>query len=202
MSKQKNREEQIRIEQYNKVCNEMLLQGYTKHNKTISVLKANVMALVTAGPVAFVCFVLYMLKWKVTSFTFTIWAPLVFLTISLICIFVHELLHGLTWALFCKDGWKSIHLGFMWRSLTPYCTCKEPLNFKSYLLGGLMPFFILGIVWFGVAYVRGNLLLLTLSLFNILAAGGDTTIALMLLKYRKACIIDHPTECGFVAFTK
>jgi len=54
--------------------------------------------------------------------------------------------------------------------------------------------------------VSGSVLRLSLGLFNILAAGGDTTIACMLLrylKYDKCCyILDHPTDCGFVAFVK
>ena len=41
-----------------------------------------------------------------------------------------------------------------------------------------------------------------LSLMNILSAGGDTTIGLLLLKYKDGLFIDHPTDCGFVAFTE
>lgn len=48
----------------------------------------------------------------------------------------------------------------------------------------------------------GSGFFLILSLFNIIAAGGDTSIALMLLKHKNAMIIDHPTECGFWAFRK
>lgn len=45
-------------------------------------------------------------------------------------------------------------------------------------------------------------LLLALSLFNVFAAGGDLTIVILLLKHRDKVIIDHPTECGFIAFSK
>lgn len=49
-------------------------------------------------------------------------------------------------------------------------------------------------------------MLFLLSLVNILSAGGDTTIACMELKYlkqdEKCYILDHPTNCGFVAFVK
>lgn len=41
-----------------------------------------------------------------------------------------------------------------------------------------------------------------LSLFNILRTGGDTTIVLLLLKYKNSILIDHPTGCGFITFTK
>ncbi|WP_312644392.1 DUF3267 domain-containing protein [Hydrogenoanaerobacterium sp.] len=202
MSEQQNLESQERIAHYNRICSEMQQQGYTANNGTISVLKANVMALVTAGPIALLCFILYLLKWNPIEFSFSILEPFLFLGLFFICIVVHELLHGVTWALFCKNKWKSIRFGVMWNYLTPYCHCKEPLAFAYYLIGGLMPLFVLGVLWFILAYIGGSTLLAMLSIINILCAGGDTTIALMLLKYRKACILDHPTECGFVAFTK
>ncbi|MPM97600.1 hypothetical protein SDC9_144775 [bioreactor metagenome] len=43
---------------------------------------------------------------------------------------------------------------------------------------------------------------MSLSLLNILCAGGDITIVLLAFKYKDAIFIDHPTDCGFVAFTK
>ena len=78
----------------------------------------------------------------------------------------------------------------------------KPLTFGKYLLGGLMPFLVLGLGLFLVALFAKNEMLLLCSLYNILCAGGDTTIACILLKHRHAVIIDHPTECGFWAFEK
>ena len=92
--------------------------------------------------------------------------------------------------------------GVMWKSFTPYCHCKEPLDFNSYLTGGIMPLLILGILVFIISFFTGNSLILIISLINILCAGGDTTICLLLLKYKDGLFIDHPTDCGFVAFTK
>lgn len=90
----------------------------------------------------------------------------------------------------------------MWKEVTPYCCCSEPLSFKGYILGGLMPFLVIGIGMFIIALVLGNNMIFILSMFNILGASGDLTIALMLLKCRKSVIIDHPTKCGFVTFNK
>ncbi|MFZ2539004.1 MAG: DUF3267 domain-containing protein [Oscillospiraceae bacterium] len=199
-------EKEKRIENFNKMRAEKLAEGYQENICTISILKANLMALITAAPIALVCLFIYILKWNGIIFNgngvefFINWALFMVLMIAFMAI--HEVIHGITWGLFCKNKWKSIHLGVMWKQLTPYCTCKEPLKFGGYILGGLMPLFVLGIALFVVSLLTGNILLLLLSLFNIIGAGGDTTIALMLLKYKKACILDHPTECGFVAFTK
>lgn len=180
----------------------LLSEGYTEQVKTISVLKANLMAFVTAGPIAIICAVTFFMVRKTAGFRFGLSDMLWFLLFIFASIIVHELIHGATWALFCKNGFKSIHFGIIWKMLTPYCCCEEPLKFRSYLLGGLMPFFVLGLGIFVLSLVSGSLVVLNLALLNILAAGGDLTIALSLLKHRDAVILDHPSECGFVAFSK
>ncbi len=182
----------------------MLNQGYKAHNGTISIIKANLMVFVTAGPFALLAVLIYLLLYgeiinydnlNIASYNITLF-------LFIISIPVHEFLHGFTWHFYCKEKWKSIHFGVMWKYLTPYCHCKEPLKFGGYLLGVLMPFFILGIGGSILGILLQNALLLFFGILNILAAGGDTTIALMLRKFRKAIIIDHPNECGFVAFMK
>jgi hypothetical protein len=65
-----------------------------------------------------------------------------------------------------------------------------------------MPFIVLGLGIFLASIITNSIFLLALSMFNIIAAGGDITIALMLLKHKNALIIDHPTECGFWAFSE
>mgnify|MGYP001071535008 FL=1 len=62
----------------------------------------------------------------------------------------------------------------------------------------------LGIIPSVIAIVAGNLFLLAIGLINILMAGGDFTIAFLLLKYigKKVKIIDHPIECGCVIFER
>lgn len=65
-----------------------------------------------------------------------------------------------------------------------------------------MPFVVLGIVLSALGIASHNNILVTIGALNILSAGGDTTISCMLFKYRKCVILDHPSECGFVAFRK
>lgn len=194
------------IDNYEEQRRYYLEKGYVEKQEIISVVKANVMAFATAGPFAVVCILIWIFKMHRQEGIFNIrdliWAWI----LCLICILIHELLHGVGWVLWTKKGWKSIYLGVMWDSLTPYCHCKEPLKPKQYLIGGLFPFFILGIGVFFAALFTGNGVLFFLSLINILSAGGDTTIACMELKYLKkneeCYILDHPTDCGFVAFVK
>lgn len=198
----KNEDEQKRFENFEYQKRRLLAEGYKEENKVISVVKANVMAFVTAGPFAILVLVLYLLIWNEANMSVEMKNVLVFMVVLFIGIFIHELIHGITWSLFCKNGWKSIHIGMIKEYLTPYCHCKEPLTFGSYIIGGLMPFLILGIGVSAVGILVGNFTITFIGIVNILSAGGDTTIALMLLKYRNAVIIDHPKECGFVAFIK
>lgn len=194
-------DEQRRIEHFEKQRRQMKEQGYTEHMGTISIVKANVMALVTAAPFALAAVAIYLLYWR-EPIDIRIADVVGFLICFILLIPVHEGIHGLTWGLFCKKRFKSIRFGFMRESLTPYCHCMEPLSFGAYILGDLMPFFILGIGIFLVNLFTQSAMLLLVSAIGMLTAGGDTTIAWMLLPYRGAEIIDHPTDCGFAAFRK
>ncbi len=189
-----------RIERFEQTRRELEAEGWRGEPHTISVLKANLMAFVTAGPVAALCVALFFLVRKTGEGSFSPAVMWIFFGAIIASIFVHEGLHGLVWGAFCKNRWKSVYIGMMWKQLTPFCCCMEPLPFGAYLAGGLAPFAVLGLGSFAAAMATGNLFVLLVSVVNVLAAGGDTTIALMLLRHRRARIIDHPTECGFWAF--
>ena len=198
----KELDKQKRIENLEQQKEKLLKQGYKDYIKTMSVFKINLMAFVTAGPFALIALIICLIVWGEISFEYNLGGNLALLALLILSIPVHEFLHGITWCVLCKRKWKSIKFGIMWDSLTPYCHCKEPLSYGSYMLGCLMPFFLLGIGVTCVGIIYHNLLILLIGILNILSAGGDTTIAYMSIKYRKCIIIDHPTECGFIAFCK
>lgn len=198
----KDSEKQKRLDNYEMQREQMLELGYKESVGTISIIKANIMAFVTAGPFVILAIILYLIIWDEISFNFNLLSSYIFLVSMIISIPLHEFIHGFTWHLFCKHKWKSIHFGVMWEFLTPYCHCKEPLNFRHYIIGGLMPLIVLGFGISSLGIALNRPILLAIGAINILSAGGDTTIAFMLLKYRKSEILDHPTDCGFVAFSK
>ncbi len=163
------------------------------------------MAIAIAMPVIVLCIVLYIFRLSMSpggiswNSTFGNSGLSLFLVIIAFVI-IHELIHGITWSMFCANKWESIYIGIMPSSLTLYCHCKEELKSGAYLLGCIMPLLVLGFGMFFVSLIIQNAFLFKLSLFNILVAGGDMQIALLLRKHRNARIFDHPTKIGFIAF--
>lgn len=124
---------------------------------------------------------------------------------ALLILFVlHEVIHGLVWGLFA--GLRSIRFGVIWKMLTPYCTCSSVLGKWQYVLGAAMPTILLGFLMSFIAIYMDNILLSVLSLFMILGGGGDLLIILKLLSHptrgKEVLYIDHPYECGLVAFER
>ncbi len=121
----------------------------------------------------------------------------------LIGIVVHELLHGIGWACYAKSGWKSISFGVMWKMLTPYCHCNEPMSVKAYLVGALLPLVVLGIIPAVVSLIIGSIPLLAWGILFIAAAAGDIWMSWLLTKEDpESTILDHPSEAGFYVFDK
>ena len=104
----------------------------TKGRKVaINIVSANVFSIVLLIVSAVVFIVPFYLIWGDTDWSTEksmfgvsgIWWLIAFFA----GIVVHELLHGITWACYAKSGWKSISFGVMWKLLTPYCHCNEPI---------------------------------------------------------------------------
>ncbi len=129
--------------------------------------------------------------------------PLVLVLVFVVGAVVHELLHGLTWASFCKRGFKSIAYGVHWRHLAPYCHCKEVLPLRPYVLGGLMPGLVMGLLPALAGLLIGHLMLFLFGLFFSLAASGDLLV-LWMLRHAKATdqVQDHPEKIGCYIYRK
>ena len=115
---------------------------------------------------------------------------------------IRDRIHGVTWSLFAKKGWKAIDFGFIAKYLTPYCTCGEPLPFWGYVIGILMPTLILGVGVYLIGLFAGSYAWALWGLLNILAGGGDLAVLWRIRKRRKSLILDHPYQVGCVAFDK
>ena len=191
------------------------LDNYTQEKLTIDIAKANIYAIIIALPIGLVYGLLYGVIWH-DQFTAThlkdflhslpniyLLKSGLFLAIFFGGIFAHELIHGLTWAMYASNGFKSIKFGVMWKMITPYCHCKEPLTIKQYITGALTPAVILGLfpAIYGIAV--GNIGWLLFGFFFTIAASGDFMIVYLLRKESmKNLVQDHPSEAGCYVFRK
>ena len=113
-------------------------------------------------------------------------------------VFLHEGIHGLTFALFNRGGFRHVSFGVIWKYLTPYCHYSKPMSRNRYIAGAIAPFLVLGLVPSVWARCCGNAFLLAFGIIYISAAAGDLWMVWLILKESpKSLILDHPSEAGF-----
>jgi len=191
------------------------MENYTEKKLTIDLKKANIYSLKILLYSCVVFLIPYVFLWQyqfsfehlgstfkrlIEKYTFLSgFIPLFFIVLGIV---LHELIHGLTFLPFCKNGFKSIKFGFLKQYFTPYCHCKEPLKLKYYRIGVIMPAIILGFLPSIWAVVTGNFYLLCFGIFFIMGAAGDFMI-LMTLKNENPedLVLDHPSEAGCFVYT-
>lgn len=198
--------EQKRLDAFNATCDRLVSEGYTRTNLEIGLVRANVVAIVVVIVLLFALIPLFFVTQPEYDSALSIGWFLFVLVVFLVLIVVHELIHGLTWSFFTPHGFKDIDFGIMRDTLTPYCTCSEPLHKGAYITGALMPLIILGILPIAIAFIAGNMSLLYLGIFMTAAAMGDVMIVIRVLRYKAASsdvlLYDHPTEAGSVVFER
>lgn len=127
--------------------------------------------------------------------------PILFLVIIAAVTVMHELLHGIGWAVAGGRGWSSVR--FQISGMMPVCACSAELKKKQYLAGVLAPFVILGTgsVLFLLLYPGTVSILVMISVFG--ETGADLLIALHVMKEdSQTCISDHPEKAGYTAYKK
>lgn len=202
--------EQHRMERFIQISAQMEKQGFQKNELTISLVRASIAILIAAVPVVAGAFFLFgyihpdAFRHVSSTLSFgklaSVIVGLVLLTV------VHELIHGLFWGLFSRHHFRDIEFGVIWQYGAAYCTCKEPLKKGQYILGGIMPLILLGILPLIYSIAAGSVPGLLIGLVMTLAAGGDVMIIISLLRFhtnaKEVIIYDHPTQGGCVVFAK
>ncbi len=188
----------------------MNLENYNKKQLTIDLVKANQWGLIILIPISLLYFVPYFFIWSdqfsngnfwknTQSFfkQYGIFSGFVPFFVLIVGIVLHELIHGISWAIYAKQGFKSIKFGILKQMMTPYCHCKEPLLLKHYIIGAIMPAIILGFIPAIIALIMGSFSLMLFAAFFTMAAIGDFMI-IQLIKNENAnsWVLDHPSEAG------
>ena len=199
--------EKVRLERYEQKSAELEEQGYRRTELTIGIMRANILTILVGLPLAAVGLVVFFVANAGREIRLGLAdTNALLLVILLVLVVVHELVHGLTWSIFCKNHWADIEFGFIKEMLTPYCTATCPLPKGAYLVGSLMPMLTLGIVPTVVAVATADLGLLFVGIVMTMAGGGDLLIVIELLKHRsdarEVLVYDHPTQAGAVVFER
>ncbi len=198
--------EQRRLASFEALSETMVGQGWRRTELTVGIVKANVFAVVLLIPLLIVGIGLFLWKNRTFSGHFMPGSFLVFFVLLLVLVVVHELIHGLSWAIFSPRHWKDIEFGVMKQYLTPYCACCVPLSKGQYIFGALMPLVLLGILPMIVGILVGSAPVMFMGVIMADAAAGDILIVWKILRCRttaeQVLYIDHPTQAGGVLFEK
>lgn len=191
------------------------LTKYKKQELTLSTEKANMLGLLFIVPVLLLFIPAYVWLWpeqfelhSIKSFyvehkAWMLFYPFLILLVMIPGAVVHEMLHGLTWAAFCKHGLSSVKYGVHWKMLTPYCHCTEILPLRPYILGGMMPGLVMGLLPTIAGLILGHIYVFAFGLLFTIAAGGDMIILWMLRHTSKHDLVqDHPDLIGCIVYRK
>jgi hypothetical protein len=172
----------------------------TERDCTVSMMRANLLVLVSAGPLVAALALAFAARWGAPSLSRGVWTlldPVVFLLSVPAGVMAHELIHALAWAVFARRPLRAIRFGFQWRSVAPYAHPRDPMPVNAYRAGAAMPAVILGLVPAAVAIAAGAPLLMAWSLLFTLAAGGDLVVLWLLRDVEPGSLVqDHPTRAG------
>lgn len=198
--------EERRLRAFEARAESLKSRGYRRVELTVGIVRANVFAVVllipllAAGIGAFLA-----LRRSFTGLSGPVQMGLFVVTLAVLIV-VHELIHGLSWAIFARHHWKDIEFGFMKEYLTPYCTCLEPLTRGQYAFGAVMPLVLLGILPMIIGVAIGSFPMLLMGIIMADSAAGDILIVWKILRYRsdagELVYMDHPTQAGGVIFER
>lgn len=167
-----------------------------KRDFSVSMARANVMVLLISLPVAMAQFVLFSMLHGPERLVPT-WNSAVLISVILLGIVLHELIHGLSWVIFGGKSFGSIRFGFQWKTLTPYAHLTEPVEVTAYRTGAFLPGFILGIMVYLAGLVVGEGGLFLFGLLHTAAAGGDWLVLWLIRNVKRGTLVeDHPTHAG------
>lgn len=198
------KQELLRKERFEELQAEMKQNGYREKSLTAGVWKGNIAAFIVMLPFMIGNGWLYVTVNSLTKLLLPNWV--LFFIVFLCLVVVHELIHGIVWGFFAPDHFRSIEFGIIWKALTPYCACSQPLKKWQYLLGGMMPTLVLGTGTVAAAIIFQSDFWFYMSEFMLFSGGADIYIALKILmcrtKSRDVVYFDHPYELGVVLFEK
>ena len=107
------------------------------------------------------------------EFALNVWELLLYALSFIVFIVVHELLHGITFALFSGNGFKSITFGLVLRSGMAYCISKVPVKVPRARWSLMMPVYVVCVPLFVYGVWQSSLPLAILAILFASGSVGD-----------------------------
>lgn len=171
------------------------LRGFSEKDCTVGLKNVTLRSLAAVLPLLalFVCLFVFL----PARHFLTLPGAAAFFPSCILSVPVHEALHALVWA--CVSRFRG-GISFGREGGFFYCACSRPLPRRKYLAGTLAPFLLLALAPAVVSFFTGRIMLFAFSVFNLISASADWYVFLRALSVR-GVYLDHPTRCGFHAFT-
>ena len=167
-----------------------------KRDLSVSMERANIVVLFIGVPVVILQFILFD-QLHPSPDESREWNFLLLLLVIILGVVLHEIVHGIAWAIAGRKPWTSIKFGFQTKTLTPYCHITEPLEVNAYRIGAVMPGLVVGILPYAYSLMSGDINWLWFSLVHTSAAGGDWLVLWLIRKVKPGSLVeDHPTQAG------
>lgn len=186
---------------------------FTSRKYSMSILKANLVALVYPLPFVFLYVAGFLavitLRTDLSGgISFTLGGNLILLLLNMLLFFagffllivLHEIIHAAVFLRGCERGRKSIVFGV--KMATPYCHCNEVLSVSVYRQSLLAPLWAICVPLAVLSYVTANILVFFITLVMILGSGGDLAIFWMIRKFKgsNTFVWDMDDEVGCIIY--
>lgn len=174
-----------------------------KKDLSVSMARANVVGPLLILPPLLALSLAYVLIWGMDVVVdASLWELAAFYAVALVILIVgvvaHELLHGFSFVLIGKQPLENVKLlGFQWKTLTPYSSCRVPVRARVYRWAVAMPGLVLGLAPSLLGIITGNGWVMLFGLFFLFAAAGDALILWLIRGVGSDELVeDHPERAG------
>ena len=118
-----------------------------------------------------------------------------FFILMIIWLLIHEILHGIGFAIFKEVNPKNITFGMYLEKGVFYCMCKQNIGKKVILTSLLFPIIIIGFITLTIGMIINNYELVYLSILNIVSSIGDIVMTIYFLRCPKDIIYLDLDDC-------
>jgi len=121
-----------------------------------------------------------------------------FFLLLAVLLFIHELLHGVAFALFGRVPFLKIKYGCNIKKVIAYCTCEVPITKNDYFIVAIFPLLVTSIIpaYFALIMARLDAVLFVALAFA--SSIGDIVMAMEILRLPKGSrVLDCPKDAGF-----